>query len=250
MNIKHLLIRADDAGLNEDTNRGAVAALKAGMARSVGIMACAPCFRDAVERLKAFAEPLSIGVHLTLNSEWAGFRWRPLLPVSEVPTLVDDQGFLPRNHQLYLDRPPLIDHVLAEVRAQIAAVQASGLRPRYVDEHMVFSAVSPWMFDPIRETVEKAGLIYDRALALPRFDGNASSADALARGLPALSGKALLVTHPAEDGDQMRKLGHDRSPPGQPAKERSAELSTLCDPRLPALLADHGVTTIGYADLY
>lgn len=247
---KWLLIRADDAGLNNDTNRGIAAVLRAGVTRSVGVMACAPAFKDAVQCLQSASSCISIGVHLTLNSEWTGYRWRPLLPVSEVPTLIDDDGFLPCDHQLYRSRPPSIDHVLAEVRAQIAAVRSVGLAPCYADEHMVFTAASPWLLEPIREVVEKSGLLYDRALALPRFIGDGSSMDAFGAGLSALDGKALLVAHPAEDGPLMRQLGHDRAPPGVRARERAAELATLTDPRLPSLLAENDVEAIGYSDLY
>ncbi len=249
MSNKWLLIRADDAGLNNETNRGIAAVLRTGVTRSVGVMACAPAFKDAVKRIQSIPSRISVGVHLTLNAEWTGYRWKPLLPGSEVPSLVDDDGFLPRNHQLYVSRPPSIDHVLAEVRAQIAAVRSAGLAPCYVDEHMVFTAASPWLFDPIREVVEKSGLLYDRALALPHFSGDGSSLETLGAGLPALAGKALLVAHPAEDGRLMRRLGHDRAPPGVRARERAAELSTLTDPRLPDLLAENDVEAIGYSDL-
>ncbi|MFA6286162.1 MAG: ChbG/HpnK family deacetylase [Opitutaceae bacterium] len=247
---KQLLIRVDDAGLNDETNRGIEAALRVGVARSVGIMACAPCFKEAAVRLKTLTHSVSVGVHLTLNSEWTGYRWKPLLPVSEVSSLVDTDGFLPRNHQFYHERPPLLDHVVAELRAQIAAVLSTGLTPCYADEHMVFSASSPWMLDPIREIAGEAGLIYDRALNLARFPKGADSIENITEGLrSAPDGRTLLIAHPAEDGPHMRLLGHDRNPPGGPARERSNELATLTDPRLSTLLSEHGVQPIGYADL-
>lgn len=250
MSPKELLIRVDDAGLNEETNRGVEAVLRAGVVRSVGLMACTPAFKDAARRIQALPGPVSVGVHLTLNAEWTGYRWRPLLPVAEVPSLVDADGFLPPNHQLYREHPPLIDHVLAELRAQIAAVRAAGLNPCYADEHMVFSAISPWMLNPIREIVEEAGLIYDRPLGLTRFSEGAGSLESMAAGLRcAPAGRSLLVTHPAEDGPHTRTLHHPRTTPGEPARARAAEFATLTDPRLPALLLEHGVRPIGYADL-
>lgn len=246
---RRLLIRADDAGMNVETNRGVEAVLMAGAARSVGVMACAPCFPDAVRRLKALPAPVAIGVHLTLNAEWVGYRWRPLLPVSEVPTLVDDAGYLPANHDLYRDRPPKLDHVLAEIQAQIDAVRAAGLRPCYADEHMVFTASSPWMLDPIREIVERAGLVYDRSLALPRFPGSASSLEALVEGVRAMEpGDALLVAHPAVNGSEMQVIHHSHCEPGQPGTERAAELGTLTAPGLSDVLAREGVDLVSYRD--
>lgn len=247
---RYLLIRVDDAGLNDETNCGVATALQALVARSVGVMACAPRFNDAAERLKALAGTISTGVHLTLNSEWSTCRWKPLLPATDVPSLVDDEGYLPRNHQLYSERPPKLDHVLAEIRAQIAAVSSTGLRPCYADEHMVFTAASPWLLDPIRDTVEKAGLTYDRPLDLARFKGNAFSMEEFSHGLEAMvPGVTLLVTHPAENGPHMQLLSQDRTPPDRVARERAAELATLTDPRLPALLAAHGIQPVCYGDL-
>lgn len=247
---RRILIRADDAGLNDETNRGVEAVLRAGAARSVGVMACAPRFRDAAERLKALPATVSVGVHLTLNSEWSEYRWKPLLPVPDVPSLVDEEGFLPRDHKLYRERPPMLDHVLAEIRAQIRAVRTIGLQPCYADEHMVFTAASPWLLDPIREVMEEEGLLYDRLLELTRFKGGAFSRDEFIQGLKSMApGATLLVTHPAENGPHMRRLGHDRYPPDRVAHERSAELATLTDPRLPNLLAEHGIQPIGYGDL-
>lgn len=246
---RRLLIRADDAGMNMETNCGVEAVLKAGVARSVGVMACAPCFQDAVQRLRALPASIAVGVHLTLNAEWVGYRWRPLLPVSDVPSLVDDAGYLPANHDLYRDRPPKLDHVLAEIQAQIDTVRAAGLQPCYADEHMVFTASSPWMLGPIREIIDRAGLVYDRSLALSRFPGSASSMEALAEGVKAMgSGDALLVTHPAVNGPEMQMIHHSQCVPGQPGRERGAELGTLTDTRLADLLAREGVDLVSYRD--
>lgn len=249
MTKRQLLIRADDAGLNHDTNRGIDAVLRAGVARSVGLMPCAPCFEDAVRRLRALPVPVSVGVHLTLNAEWTGYRWGPLLPAAEVPTLVDEDGFFPRNHRLYQERPPRVDHLVAELRAQIAAVRATGLPLCYADEHMVFTAASPWMADPVREIVGQACLLYDRDLRLDRAPSEAKSMEALVSGLRfATATRMLLVTHPAEDGPQMRPL--QLGPvAGEPARSRAAELATLTDPQLPALISNLGVEPIGYMNL-
>lgn len=39
----------------------------------------------------------SVGLHLTLTSEWDQFRWRPILSASEIPTLVAPEGAFFKN---------------------------------------------------------------------------------------------------------------------------------------------------------
>lgn len=250
MSDKQLLIRVDDAGLNDETNRGVEAALRAGVARSVGIMACTPRFAAAADMLKSLPGTFSVGVHLTLNAEWGRYRWGPVLPAAEVPSLVDEDGAFPRNHQLYIARPPKIEHVLAELRAQIARVRDAGLVPCYADEHMVFSESSPWMLDPIAEIVAEAGLLYDRKLGLPRPPKGIVTAEGLAEALRLSDHRRmLLITHPAASGPQMTSLLDDPEANARIAANRAAELAMLSDPELAGFLADAGVTPIGYSDL-
>jgi predicted glycoside hydrolase/deacetylase ChbG (UPF0249 family) len=250
---KRLLLRIDDAGLNLDTNRGVEAAAHKGIARSVGIMACAPAFADASRRLLELPAPVAIGVHFTLNSEWVSPRWGPLRPRTEVPSLVDHDGFLPFNHQLYRERPPVIGEVIAELRAQIAAVRATGLRPCYADEHMGFAGVHPQLASPLRDLLAEENLFYarDAALVPLRVPPSAPSmvdywCDFL-RNAP--DGDYLAVTHPSVAGPETSSLALPERPPGEISPTRAAELAALIDTTLRVRLTSVGVTLINYADL-
>lgn len=250
---KRLLIRIDDAGVNLDTNRGVEAAALSGIARSVGIMACTPEFDDAVRRLRALPPSVAIGVHLTLNSEWTNLRWGPVLPVSAVPSLVDDTGFFPPNHQFYRDHPPVIAELVAELRAQIARVRGAGLKPCYADEHMVFAGVFPFLAQPIRELVTAEGLLYARDAALLRLEIDAFPTSfvtawpqAMQRSAP---GDYLVVTHPAADGADIHALTLPGKPAGTAAPQRIAEHAALLNPALSRNFAEAGVSLISYADL-
>lgn len=115
---------------------------------------------------------------------------------------------------------------------------------------MVFTSKCPALLEVIRDLTAKAGLLYDRTLDLMRLSIATASPHALVDSLPPAPERAMIaVTHPAEDGAQMRALHHDGIAPGAPAKTRAAELATLCDWRLPALLTEAEVALIGYADL-
>lgn len=247
---KRLLIRIDDAGLNIDTNRGVETAALAGVARSVGIMACTPAFDDAARRLRDLPSSIAIGVHLTLNSEWTNVRWGPVLPASRVPSLVDKDGFFPFDHALYRARPPVVAEVLAELRAQIARVRAAGLSPCYADEHMMFAGVHPQLTQPVRDLLAAEGLHYARDAELLRLECPTTSTEgwtsALAEAAP---GDYLVITHPAIDGMETHTLTLPKQSPGAVANQRVLEHAMLRDPALESLLKNTGATLINYADL-
>lgn len=251
--VKRLLLRIDDAGLNLDTNRAVEAAARVGVARSVGVMACAPAFADAAKRLRDLPPSVGVGVHFTLNSEWTSPRWGPLLPRADVPSLVDADGFFPFNHQLYRERPPVIAEVIAELRAQIAAVRSAGLSPVYADEHMGFAGAHPQLAQPIRDLLAQENLFYARDAQLKPLrgpEGTASMIDGWCDLLrAALPGDYLAVTHPSFAGPETSALALPGKPAGEISPLRAAEFAALIDAALPARLAELGVTLFGYGDL-
>ena len=58
------------------------------------------------------------GLHLTLTSEWKGYRWGPLMGKPAVPGLVDKQGSMwPSVRATATNATP--DEIEKEIRAQI-----------------------------------------------------------------------------------------------------------------------------------
>ena len=76
-------------------------------------------------------------MHATSTSEWNFPRWRPLLDAGKVPSLCLPDGSLPRDTAT-LHKQFRLAELEAEVLPQIACLRASGLRPEYLDTHMVF----------------------------------------------------------------------------------------------------------------
>ncbi len=88
---------------------------------------------------------LDLGIHLTLTSESAAFRWRPLSTTDPDSGLLDPDGFLwPRVPEVRGNARP--DAVEAELRAQVDAALAAGIDVTHLDHHMG-AAVAPEFVD-------------------------------------------------------------------------------------------------------
>src|SRR6476619_6543761 len=113
-----ILIRCDDIGMCHSVNLAAKQVLETGIPVSMSVMVPCPWFTEAVEMLKKYPN-VSVGLHLTLNSEWKQYRWGPVLGSKTVPTLVDSLGnFFPSRSALYANNPKLSE-IESELRAQI-----------------------------------------------------------------------------------------------------------------------------------
>jgi predicted glycoside hydrolase/deacetylase ChbG (UPF0249 family) len=128
------IVHADDIGMCHAANVGAFEALANGPATCGSLMVPCPWFPEAADHARAHPE-LDLGVHLTLNSEWAHYRWGPVAGRRAVPSLVDDQGFLPRTTVETAQRAKP-EEVEIELRAQIDAALAAGVDVTHIDSHM------------------------------------------------------------------------------------------------------------------
>ena len=78
--------------MSHSVNRGLERLIESGLPVSVSVMFATPWWQETVELLKRYPA-VSVGVHLTLNSEWKNYQWGPVLGRSAVPTLVDSNGY-------------------------------------------------------------------------------------------------------------------------------------------------------------
>ena len=155
----YLVIRADDAGMSHSVNMAIERLIASGMPLSVSVMFPTPWYQEIVAVLKQHPA-VSVGVHLTLNSEWQDYRWGPITGREAVPTLVDSLGyFFPSAEALY-DHHPDLGQVEHELRAQIERALRSGLKIDYVDYHMDTAVGRP----DFREIVERLAHEYHLAM--------------------------------------------------------------------------------------
>src|SRR5258707_4186547 len=95
--LPQLLIRLDDIGMNHSVNMAAEKVAETGIPVSVSLQFACPWYQEAVEILKKYPN-VTVGVHLTLTSEWKNYRWGPVTGRTAVPSLVDTAGYFPPNH--------------------------------------------------------------------------------------------------------------------------------------------------------
>jgi predicted glycoside hydrolase/deacetylase ChbG (UPF0249 family) len=129
--VPRILINADDFGLTPGVNRAIAQLHDAGCLRSTTLMATGAAFADAVA-LSTSRPQLGVGCHIVLTDG------TPVLPPSEIPTLVAGEKFRPKLgsfiRDLILDR--LNESELErEATAQIQKLQHAGIHVTHIDSH-------------------------------------------------------------------------------------------------------------------
>jgi predicted glycoside hydrolase/deacetylase ChbG (UPF0249 family) len=174
-----LIINADDFGMSHAINAGILRSLTDGVARSTTLMTPCPWALHAMRLLRDHPD-IAFGVHLTVIAEFADYRWGPLSPRHEVPSLLDETGFFYSNdRQAELLARARLDELETEFRAQIETVLSAGLRPTHLDWHCLYDGGRPDVFDLT------LGLAHEYGLALRVFDSTRSE-PLQRRGLPAV----------------------------------------------------------------
>ena len=252
----YFLIRADDAGMSHSVNTGLERLITSGLPVSVSVMFPTPWYLETVEMLKRHPD-VSVGIHLTLNSEWKNYRWGPVLGRSAVPTLVDSNGyFFPSAAALYANRPS-VQEVERELRAQIERAVRSGLKIDYVDYHMGTVVQYPEFRDITERLAKEFGLAmsgyFGERMESPQYAANPQhKADSLVALVNRLQpGVSVVVSHVGIDNDELGALIDMNTdyPLPDMSKHRQAELSALTSPRFIGAVTGRQIRLVTYRQL-
>ncbi len=272
------IVHADDIGMCGAVNAGAFGAMEKGVVTCGSLMVPCPWFPDAVRRAREDPE-LDLGVHLTLNAEFESYRWGPAAGRSAVPSLVDDEGYLPRTMGEVL-RHAKLEEVELELRTQIQMALEAGVDVTHLDSHMGTVMVPPlhavykklalefelpaFAASPEDAVLEELGMAgfgpilrgfademrghgypvldgFDAiSLSFEPGDGHAHNARRLDR-LPA--GVSYLICHPAEEGVELSSITPEQ------AHQREFERGFYGGDAGREALAERGIHTVGMRPL-
>ncbi len=251
-----LILRCDDIGMCHAVNMALVRVLEKKIPLSVSMMVTCPWYQEAAEILRGHPD-VALGVHLTLNAEWKGYRWGPVAGRGSVPTLVDSTGNFFPSRALFFAHNPDLQEVETELRAQIERALETGLRFDYLDYHMGTAVDRP----DFRALVERLAREY--RLGISRYFGEADvsglygtdparKTDTLAALAQTLQPGSLrlMVFHIGLETPEMDALV-DLNSFGltQMSRHREAELRALTSDRFLSLLKENGVRLFTYRDL-
>jgi chitin disaccharide deacetylase len=269
---KLLIIHADDIGVAHAANLASIAALEKGSVSSGSIMVPCPWFGEIAAYAAAHPDA-DLGLHLTLTSEWKFYKWKPVIPVDQVPTLVDSRGYFYDNvTDLYTHAQ--VKEAELELRAQIDRAKQFGINPTHLDSHMGSAFFNPnflqvliaigrsykipvllnddlvkvWLKADSTNTLTDSDVVFSKILMATPEDYK--------KGMPAYyssvieslqPGLTYLILHAAYDNEEMQAVTIDH--PDYGAAWRQADFNFFTSAQCRKLLADQHVKVITWREI-
>ncbi len=212
-----LIVRGDDMGMTHACNLAIEKGFEEGILTCASILVPAPWFEEAARMCRENPD-WCIGVHLTLNGEWRDYRWKPVLPVTEVPSLVDEDGNFYQTEEAFLTANPSLEDVEKELRAQVDLALKRKIDIQYIDTHMGTARATPELHAIVKRIAGDYGVPISQGYDDDRISiyevPYQQKERALAEKLKQLGpGLWLLVVHPGLDTPEERAMV-DANPEG------------------------------------
>lgn len=259
-----VIVHADDVGMCGASVDAFAELADGGFVSSSAVMVPCPWF-SAVAALCRGRADLDVGVHLTLTSEWQGYRWGPVSGCDPASGLIDDEGYFHRHQDAWGE----IDHdaARAEMEAQVDRAAAAGIDLTHVDTHMCsvlhaslandYAALGFARRVPVLLAREAGWLARVPEARMRAWEGEGMTIvddmrcmplDAPATDWLAIAkrcfhelapGLTHLVLHPAADTPELRAITPDW-------RQRVADLETFRDPQLARHVRRAGIEVVGW----
>ena len=248
-----VIVRGDDMGMTYGSLEAFEQAFNRGILTSGAIIVSAPWFEGAAELCKK-NPGWCVGVHLALIGEWQGFRWRPVLPYDQVPSLVDEDGFLFQDpDDLAANNPNLVE-MEAELRAQVELALKKGVNVQYLDSH--YNGVDQDIVDKIASdyNLPVSGRFGEQRISIYSVPVKEKKEQAMKIFRELEPGLYLWVSHPGIDSPEHRALIHtDPSAiftEGGVGIHRAAVLEAQCSIELKSIAMQRGIKLVSYTDVW
>jgi predicted glycoside hydrolase/deacetylase ChbG (UPF0249 family) len=246
---KLVIVHADDLGMAHSVNAASMKAFEIGLVNSGSIMVPCPWLPEIAAYARAHPQA-DLGLHLTLTSEWTAYRWRPVLPLDRVGSLLDKSGYF---YSLETDAASQanVREAEAEIRAQIERARAFGIKPTHLDSHMGTLYQNKALFEvllrvarenklPVRISQEwltrieflpalltSKDILLDRMITIEPDVAAADWSKFYAEVLKKLQpGVTELVIHLAYDDEEMRAAAFDHPDWGSAWRQREFDFFT------------------------
>ncbi|MEH0152612.1 ChbG/HpnK family deacetylase [Limibacter armeniacum] len=251
-----LIIRCDDIGISHAVNQAFERIAETGMPVSVAVIVNGPWFPEAVQLLKRYPN-VSVGVHLTANSEWEYLRWGPILGRENVASLVDKDGYFKNEWIGNWQVPANMEELEKEFRAQIQKAQDAGLSLSFINGHMGVDKASDVHKQLIRQLGKEFDLLVSEQCDEVALQVNQekyqddSMLKRVEKEIRVNTGKMmLLVIHPGLDTIEMSALHlKGEAPSTEVAVSRNAETKMLTAKSFSRMLSRNKVQLINYSQL-
>lgn len=268
---KLVIVHADDIGMSHSVNQATFAAMATGSVNSGSMMVPCSWFAEAAAYYRAQPD-LDLGLHLTLTSEWQDYKWRALSGESAAYSLHDAAGFMfPDVGPVAASARP--EDVARELRAQVDAALAQGIRPTHLDSHMGTLFATPQFFQAYVQT----GRRYRLPILVPRealqaqapqlaslVDPHELLVDRIIMADPSVAagewqayytavienlqpGVTEIIVHAGYDNHELQAIA--RNHPDYGAAWRQRDTDFFADPKSRALLAAHDAIQVTWREL-
>lgn len=246
---QRLIVRMDDIGATHSENIAVIKCYQEGIGRVAEIMPVCPWFLEGA-RMCNENPGLDVGVHIAFNSEWSGYKWRP---ITNCPSICDEDGYL---SGIRKDSDP--KEIEAEMRAQIELAMKYTKNVSHVTDHMMWT-FNPGMNDMVERVAHEYGLFYQGGRGDSRYGieslgfimGQKKREPVLLDLIKKMQkGHTYwVIEHPAIANEEMDGI-YLKSPDENNGADRQDVTDAFCSPEIMNYIKDKGIELISFKQAY